>query len=125
MTPPLSINPHTRSVDTGIDAEALAERYLTARGLALIERNHRSRFGEIDLIMSDGDVVIFVEVRLRRSSAYGGAAASIDYRKQRKLATTARHWLGRFPREPACRFDAVLLDGMDWSRIEWVRNIMS
>ena len=109
----------------GIDAETLAARWLEARGLRLISRNHHSRFGEIDLIMNDGATVVFIEVRLRRSRAFGGAAASIDYRKQQKLILAARHYLGRLRHEPRCRFDAILLDAMDSDRIEWLRDIIA
>ena len=107
----------------GIDAETLAARWLEARGLRLVGRNHHSRFGEIDLIMNDGATLVFVEVRLRRSRAFGGAAASINYRKQQKLILAARHYLGRLRHEPRCRFDAILLDAMDADRGEWLRDI--
>jgi hypothetical protein len=71
-----------RSVDprhaAGARAEALAAAYLEARGVAVLERNFRCRTGEIDLVARDGDTLVFVEVRLRRRSDYGGAAASIS-----------------------------------------------
>ena len=108
----------------GIDAESLAARWLEARGLELVGRNHHSRFGEIDLIMNDGATLVFVEVRLRRSRAFGGAAASIDYRKQRKLLLAARHYLGRLRHEPRCRFDAILLDAIHPDRVEWLRDVI-
>jgi putative endonuclease len=102
----------------GAAAEDLAARYLAARGLGVIERNFRVRGGEIDLICRDGDTVVFVEVRLRRHSGYGGAAASITAAKQAKIIMAARHWLVRHGEAP-CRFDCVLLDDQ---RIEWLRN---
>ncbi len=110
---------------SGIAAEALAESYLAGRGLTVVARNYRCRFGEIDLIVRDGDVVVFVEVRLRRSSAFGGARASIDYRKQRKLVATAQHFLSRQRATPRCRFDAILLDSLDVGRIEWLQDIIT
>ena len=91
----------------------------------MIARNYRCRFGEIDLIATDVDTLVFVEVRLRRNSSFGGALASIDYRKQRKLLLTARQYLSRVRREPRCRFDAVLLDSLDARRIEWLQDILS
>ena len=61
----------------GKDAEARAARYLEGRGLTIVERNYRSRYGEIDLIARDGATLVFVEVRARASNTFGGAAASI------------------------------------------------
>ena len=115
----------SRTIEPGIDAEALAAEYLIARGLTVIARNYRCRFGEIDLIATDDDTLVFVEVRLRRNSRFGGALASIDYRKQRKLLLTARQYLSRVRLEPRCRFDAVLLDSLDARRIEWLQDILS
>ena len=109
----------------GIDAESVAARFLEARGLVVVTRNYRCRFGEIDVVARDASTLVFVEVRLRTSSICGGAAHSIDYRKQRKLLNTARHYLSRLRIEPRCRFDAILLDGLDPPRIEWLRDVMS
>jgi putative endonuclease len=102
----------------GAAGEELAARYLTGRGLRVVERNFRVRGGEIDLICRDGQTVVFVEVRLRRRSDYGGAAASITATKQAKIIMAARHWLVRHGESP-CRFDCVLLDG---DNIEWLRD---
>jgi putative endonuclease len=93
---------------------------LQQRGLKLVARNYRSRFGEIDLIMRDGETLVFVEVRLRGSKDFGGAAASIDARKQAKLISTAQLYLATLAHIPPCRFDAVLLDSPD--NVEWVKN---
>lgn len=88
--------------------------------MKLVARNYRSRFGEIDLIMRDSDTLVFVEVRLRGSQDFGGAAASIDSRKQAKLISTAQLYLATLAHIPPCRFDAVLLDSPD--NVEWVKN---
>lgn len=106
----------------GAQAEQLAADFLRNNGLALLQRNYRCRFGEIDLIMQDGATVVFVEVRLRSRAEFGGAAASIGMAKQGKLLTTARHYLSTLRSMPPCRFDAVLLHAADGSRIEWVKN---
>lgn len=105
----------------GAAAEDHAARFLTQRGLRVVERNFRVRGGEIDLICRDGQSVVFVEVRLRRRSDYGGAAASITAAKQAKIVMAARHWLARHGQyhEWPCRFDCVLLDG---EHIEWLRD---
>lgn len=104
----------------GAQAERLAAQYLQRKGLALVETNFRCRFGEIDLILREGETLIFAEVRQRRNNDYGGAAASIDSHKQRRLILTAQHYLSGLPHTPPCRFDAVLLDAAE--NVEWVKN---
>ncbi len=105
----------------GQAAEQLAAAYLQRQGLTLIERNYRSRFGEIDLIMRDGKEVVFVEVRLRSNGMFGGAGASITAAKQQKLVRTAEDYLARHGAS-ACRFDAVLMAALDDRQLEWIRN---
>jgi putative endonuclease len=107
---------------SGAQAEQLAAQFLQQNGLTLLQRNYRCRHGEIDLVMRDGDTLVFVEVRLRSRGDFGGAAASINAAKQAKLIRTAQHYLAAQPRTPACRFDAVLLHALDGSDIEWLRN---
>ena len=106
----------------GAQAEQAAAAYLVKRGLQLVEKNYRCRFGEIDLIMRAGVTLVFVEVRSRSSRAFGGAAASIDARKQRKLIAAAQHYLAQLGKPPPCRFDALLFEG---SEIEWIQNAFS
>jgi putative endonuclease len=94
--------------DAGED-EALA--YLQDQGLRLLQRNYRTP-GRGDLIMQSADgTVVFVEVRQRSRSDFGGAAASIGPTKQRRIVLAARHYLMRWRRMPPSRFDVVLLDG--------------
>lgn len=106
----------------GSDAERIAAAYLQQQGLVLVARNYRCRFGEIDLIMTEGSALVFVEVKMRAGNAFGGAAASITAAKQAKLLIAARHYLSGLRREPACRFDAVLITGTQRYTIEWIRN---
>ncbi|MFZ5555904.1 MAG: YraN family protein [Pseudomonadota bacterium] len=94
----------------GEQAETQAAALLAARGLRLVQRNYRCRFGEIDLIMRDGKTLVFVEVRARTHRGYGGAAASIDANKQARVVRAARHYLATLRELPACRFDAVLFE---------------
>ena len=110
-------------MNEGPAAEALAARFLATRGLAIVGRNYRCRGGEIDIIARDGRTIVFVEVRLRRSAEYGGAAESITARKRRRLRLAAEHYLARLPSEPPCRFDAILLDALLSERIEWLRAV--
>lgn len=105
----------------GRSAEEAAAAYLETRGLKTVARNYRCRFGEIDLVMRDGKTLVFVEVRARRSAAYGGAMASITAAKREKLTAAARHYLSGRSAVPPCRFDAVLIEG-EPPRIEWIRN---
>ena len=77
----------------GEDAENRAGAFLQRAGLKLVARNYRCRFGEIDLIVRDGNTLVFVEVRMRSSDRYGGAAASITAAKRAKLLRAARHYL--------------------------------
>ncbi len=104
----------------GQSAEARAEAYLAARGLAPVARNWRCRFGEIDLVMQHGATLVFVEVRLRRNADYGGAAASVTPAKQKKLLAAARLYLAGLKTMPACRFDVVTLAGEGVT--DWIQN---
>lgn len=108
--------------DTGVQAERRAAQYLQRQGLQLVEQNYRGRFGEIDLIMKDGATLVFVEVRLRHSADFGGAAASIDARKQQRLIRTAQQYLSSLQHLPACRFDAVLMDDAQQGELQWLKH---
>ena len=110
---------------TGRTGEALAQRYLEARGLRVLERNYRvargrSRLGgEIDLILLDTDgTLVFVEVRVRRGGMGGGAAASVNSAKRARLIYAARTYLSQMSRVPPCRFDVVAVDG---DRVQWLK----
>ena len=104
----------------GAAKESLAADYLVRHGLRLIARNHRCRFGEIDLVMRDGDALVFVEVRYRGSSCFGTPAESIGGRKQRRLIAAAGHYLSASQSLLPCRFDVVAISGHD--RVEWIKN---
>jgi putative endonuclease len=109
---------------SGADAEAIAAAFLERKGLAIVRRNFRTRLGEIDLIARDGETLVFVEVRLRTSRAFGGAAESITSAKRMRLVNAARVFLAGQRSEPACRFDAIFLDALDPARIEWRQNVI-
>ena len=106
----------------GSQAELWSEQYLQRQGLELVARNFRSRFGEIDLIMLDKTSLVFVEVRLRSNTNFGGAAASIDARKQQRIIRTAQQYLGGLAHPPPCRFDAVLMDDTQGKNLQWLKN---
>jgi len=111
------------STSRGREAETRASQYLQERGLRLLQRNYRSRRGEIDLVLQDQDSLVFVEVRYRRESRFGSGAESVDRRKQSKLIACAQHYLQTYPRtaQQPCRFDVVSVGGSGGS-IEWIRN---
>lgn len=108
----------------GARAENLACAHLESSGLKLITRNYRCPQGEIDLIMHDGEVLVFVEVRYRHSNAFGSPAETVDRRKQERLRTAASHYLVRHAIDRACRFDVVAVSGGE-ARIEWLRDAFS
>jgi len=107
----------------GDAAEELALQHLQRAGLILLQRNYRSPGrggGEIDLIMRAPDgTCVFVEVRRRGDSRHGGAAASVNASKQRRIVFAARHYLMRLTHWPPCRFDVVALEA---GRIEWLQG---
>ena len=109
-------------IKPGALAEQLAAQFLQQHGLKLLQQNYRCKLGEIDLIMLDADTHVFVEVRLRSSAKFGGAAASIDTRKQTKILRTAQHYLATLPRIPPCRFDAILMQSNKIDHIQWLKN---
>ncbi|MCI3204966.1 MULTISPECIES: YraN family protein [Pandoraea] len=95
----------------GVSFENRAQTLLERRGWRLVARNYQCRGGEIDLIMRDrAGVLVFVEVRARARSDFGGAAQSITHAKRRRLMLAARHYLLRRP-AARCRFDVVTFDG--------------
>ena len=103
-------------------AEAAASRHLAASGCRIVARNARYRDGEVDLIALERELLVFVEVRMRTGSRFGGAAVSVDSVKQKRIERAAQHWLLATygERWPACRFDVVTVDG--GGTIEWIRD---
>jgi putative endonuclease len=106
----------------GDAAEDAAAKHLAAAGCRIVARNARYRDGEVDLVARERDVLVFVEVRMRVSLRFGGAAVSVNSLKQKRIARAAQHWLlGEYgERWPACRFDVVTVDGS--GTIEWIRD---
>jgi putative endonuclease len=106
----------------GSAAEERALRHLQAQGLQLLERNFRSRCGEIDLIMRQGEALVFIEVRYRQSRNYGSPLETVTPTKQRRLINAASHYLQRRNLDLPCRFDVVGISGLQQERIEWIRD---
>ena len=93
----------------GLDGESRAAVYLQNRGMVLLQKRYRSPFGEIDLIMLDGDVVAFVEVKLRTRGGTEAGQAAVTPLKRRRMAEAARCYLGAHPEHAGrcVRFDVV------------------
>lgn len=109
----------------GDAVEAAALDFLRQAGLRLLARNAAARGGEVDLVLQDGDAVVFVEVRYRASDAYGGGAASVDAGKRRRLVLAAQAFLARNPdlADAPCRFDVIDASGAPTApRIDWLRD---
>lgn len=107
----------------GRAAEDLALSFLQAQGLRLLERNFHCRYGEIDLVMEEGRVVVFVEVRFRSGIRYGSAAESVDARKQAKLLTTAACFLKYKRLDRPARFDVAAVSPVENGlAVEWIRD---
>ena len=117
---------------TGRAAEDRALKELSAAGLRLVARNFRCRLGEIDLVMREGDTLVFVEVRQRQSARFGDASESVTAAKQRKLHAAAALFVAWHPawRDMPMRFDLFALDGNRHGAhpvpgVKWLRGITS
>lgn len=98
--------------ETGSEYESAAAAFLERKGFRLLEKNFRCRTGEIDLIMQDGDTLVFVEVKFRSSRSMGFGEESVNLRKQQTIYKVAQFYLlKRQLGEPNCRFDVVAVDG--------------
>jgi len=107
----------------GAYAETEARAYLQQQGLSFVCANYFCKGGEIDLVMLDGQRLIFVEVRHRQSNRYGSAAESVDNRKQKKLLHAAQHYLQQHPHSGSCRFDVIAMTGpAARNNIDWIKN---
>jgi len=110
----------------GQAAENIAADFLRAKGLEILERNYRRRLGELDIVASDGDVLVIAEVRTRGTDRYGGAAASVDLRKQQRIIRAAsqllqqRKTLSRLH----VRFDVIVVSNIasETPAIDWIQH---
>lgn len=117
--------PVAHHIQAGRHAEAIASAYLQARGLLLLACNYRCRMGELDLIMTDDQCLVIVEVRYRKNDGIVSPLQSIGSNKIRRLARTTRHFLQhhRELQDMAIRFDVVAMTGFMLDPvINWVKN---
>lgn len=104
----------------GEHAEDNALQFLSAQGFKPVARNFRCKQGELDLVMADGNTLVFVEVRYRSSDKFGSALESVTYKKQQRIITAAHTYLSRHTHGGPVRFDVVAISG-DGS-INWIKN---
>jgi putative endonuclease len=97
----------------GKEGERLAERYLQNKGYKLVERNYRCTVGELDLIVLDRRVIVFVEVKTRTGHGFGSPLEAVEFRKQRKIIRAAQFFLAQKGlQQRDARFDVV---GVSWA----------
>lgn len=111
--------------DTGQAFESIARAHLERAGLITVAVNAGYRVGELDLVMREGAALVFVEVRYRRTTRFGGSTMSVTPEKRRRIAQAASLWLAANPREAnrSCRFDVVAIAGSPQApQIDWIRN---
>jgi putative endonuclease len=109
--------------EKGRIGEEQALAYLIAQGLQLVTQNYHCRLGEIDLIMRDEEYLVFVEVRARVSSIFGGGLGSITYAKRQKIIKSASYYTMTHKKQSqlAMRFDVVSIDGKS-ANITWLKD---
>jgi len=112
----------------GESIEKCAVEYLSKKKLKLVTKNYLCKMGEIDIIARDGQDLVFIEVRYRKSELYGGSAASVDKKKQRRVILAADHYLQKhkLTNKIACRFDVIAITGnLDKLDINWIKAAFS
>lgn len=97
----------------GVRGENIASSFLKQKGCKIVARNYRVLGGEIDVIVYDGDTLVFVEVKARSRSTYGYPEESVTKHKQERIARAARHFLTRFPSNASYRFDIIAIEHID------------
>ncbi len=108
----------------GVEAEALALTFLKSQGLKFVTQNYHSKRGEIDLIMEDKTRLIFIEVRYRKSTKFGNALESVTLQKQRRIITTAEHFIQQSSKHYThYRFDVIAIDTpLSPDSITWIQD---
>lgn len=109
-----------KHIACGESAEERVHRYLIEQGLKPVARNFRCRLGELDLIMKDGESLVIIEVRYRKSDRYGSALESVTPRKQSRIIAATRFYLSQHPSPAPIRFDVAAVSGD--TNITWIKN---
>ncbi len=105
----------------GNEAEQQACKHLQAQGLKLLEKNFSTKAGEVDLIMRDNETLVFVEVRYRKNTDFGGAAASVTAKKQQRIIKAALAYQQKHMPQSSMRFDVVAIEG-DNGDLDWITS---
>lgn len=106
--------------------EQLALAYLQQQGLQLLQQNYQCKAGEIDLVMRERDSLVFVEVKYRASTAFGGAVAAVTRAKQQKLLRASRWYLQQHKAtDQPCRVDVLTIEGQPPYQYNWIKNAIS
>ena len=113
--------PLTSRKKQGNQAEDEAYQYLLNQGFKLIDRNFATKAGEVDLIMQDGESLVFIEVRYRKNTDFGGAAASVTPKKQQRIIKAALAYSQKHAPQSSLRFDVVAIEG-DNRALNHIRN---
>lgn len=95
--------------ERGDYGETCAVHFLKKQGYKILEKNFRTRFGEIDIVAKKNEYIVFVEVKLRKNNDFGGGASAVDARKQNRIKKTAAIYLSKFNEEYPVRFDVVII----------------
>tara|TARA_R100001039_G_C1843480_1_gene104074 strand:+ start:1669 stop:2040 length:372 start_codon:yes stop_codon:yes gene_type:complete len=106
----VTTNAHTARA-RGAAIEQLAAQWLRQQGLTLVTQNHYVKGGELDLVMRDGDILVFIEVKHRTTTRYGHPLETVTYQKQQRLVRAARLYIARGGLLSPCRFDILAITG--------------
>lgn len=94
---------------TGKQGEDMATKYLAEKGYKILQRNYRCSYGEIDIICSQGEQIIFVEVKTRKSTLYGAPEEAVTKNKIERIRKVALHYLNKAEYYPEIRFDVIAI----------------
>jgi len=102
----------------GRKGEKKAASYLKKKGYEILDMNYRTKVGEIDIIAGKGDLVVFVEVKARKTDEFGKGYEAVDARKADKIIRSAQFYFAKRQLESPCRFDVISIDGGEITHIE-------
>ncbi len=116
----MSNKPKPTHLLRGENSERIASLFLIDQGLKLIDKNFQCKYGELDLVMREGDTIVIVEVRFRKSNKFGGAAESVTPKKQSRIIASTEYYLLVNKLKNPIRFDVIAMSGD--TDINWIKN---
>lgn len=114
-------NKHSSKKALGKKGERLAKEFLKQHGYKIVTTNYQNKLGEIDIIAWERDILVFIEVKTRRSGRFGLAKEAVDKHKQHQMIKVAMYYLKELNQEVKARFDVVAID-LENDQIELIRN---